>query len=125
MTRLKSHIWVSGYLRRLDTVFISAVLVRRGDADAGAIFIKLSYLNGTCQVLAPISTHLIDQTKNDTSITEDGRSWLRVFPQPGPEADAEAYLARQITQDSDIWIIEVESPSGDHRLGCHTGQHEP
>ena len=56
--RLKSHIWVSAYLRRLNSAFISAALVHRGDSDAGAIYIKVAYLDGSCQVYAPLSAHL-------------------------------------------------------------------
>ena len=36
--------------------------------------------------------------------------------QPVPEADAEAYLAREIRFDSDIWIVEVEDRAGRHML---------
>jgi hypothetical protein len=32
--------------------------------------------------------------------------------QPAPEADAEAYLGRQIKFDPDIWIVEVEDRDG-------------
>ena len=58
--RLKSHIWVSAYLRRLNGAFISAALVRRGDSDAGAIYIKVARLDGSCQVYAPLSAHLAE-----------------------------------------------------------------
>jgi hypothetical protein len=32
--------------------------------------------------------------------------------QPVPEPDAEAYLAKQIKFDPDIWIVEVEDRNG-------------
>jgi hypothetical protein len=40
--RVKSHIWVNAYLRRVNGAFVDAALVRRGDADAGAIYIKVA-----------------------------------------------------------------------------------
>jgi hypothetical protein len=35
---------------------------------------------------------------------------------PAPDADAEAYLARQIRFDPDVWIIETEDRAGRHFL---------
>jgi hypothetical protein len=114
--RLKSHIWVSAYLRRLDASFTPAAVVRRGDADAGAIYIKVAHLDGKCQVLAPMSIH--ETTGGPSSlIVEEGRAWQPIYPNAASESDAEDYLKRQASRDPDIWILEVESPSGNHRLG--------
>jgi hypothetical protein len=35
---------------------------------------------------------------------------------PAPDAEAEAYLARQIRFDPDLWIIETEDRAGRHFL---------
>jgi hypothetical protein len=41
------------------------------------------------------------------------RAFIRALKaQDVTEADAEAYLARQIKFDSDIWIVEVEDRAG-------------
>ena len=77
--RLKSHIWVSAYLRRLNGAFTPGVVVRRGDADAGAIYIKISHLDGTCQVLAPLSSYLAQGLPEDALIIEDGRIWQPIM----------------------------------------------
>lgn len=115
--RLKSHIWVSAYLRRLDGAFIPGVVVRRGDADAGAIYIKLSKLDGHCQVLAPLSAHLAEGRPENSLLLEDGRMWQAIYPSPAAESVADAYLERQAASDPDIWILEVESSEGRHLLG--------
>jgi hypothetical protein len=115
--RLKSHIWVSAYLRRLGAALIPAAVVRRGDADAGAIFIKVAQLDGTCQVLAPLSVHFEEGLPEESLLTEEGRAWQHVYPGPAVEADADAYLARQASRDPDIWILEVETPEGRHLVG--------
>jgi hypothetical protein len=117
--RLKSHIWVSAYFRRLGAAFIPAAVVRRGDADAGAIYIKIARLDGTCQVLAPLSAHLAEGVPEDSMLVEEGRVWQPVYPAPALaiEADADAYLARQASRDPDIWILEVETPEGRHLIG--------
>lgn len=110
--RLKSHIWVSAYLRRLNTVFVSAALVRRGNSDAGAIYIKVAHLDGTAQVYAPLSTHLTGAMPGDALILDEGRAWQPVYSPSATEAEVDAYLARQAARDPDIWILEVEMPEG-------------
>ncbi len=116
--RLKSHIWVSAYLRRLNNSFISAALVRRGDSDAGAIYIKVAHLDGSCQVYAPLSTYLAEAMPGDALILDDGRAWQPVYTPGALEGEADGYLARQAGRDPDIWILEIELPEG-KRLPGH------
>ncbi|MFT4080193.1 DUF1491 family protein [Rhodomicrobium lacus] len=116
--RVKSHIWVSAYLRRLDTAFIPAALVRHGDADAGAIYIKVAALDGTAQVFAPLSSQFAEMAPAGTLFMEDGRAWQPVYTPHAAEAEADAYLERQASRDPDIWILEVETPQGRHMLGA-------
>jgi hypothetical protein len=110
--RVKSHIWVSAYLRRLNSAFISAALVRRGDSDAGAIYIKLARLDGSSQVYAPLSARLAEAMADGALILDEGRAWQPVYSPEAAEAEADAYLARQASRDPDIWILEVELPEG-------------
>ena len=44
--RLTAEFWISAYLARLRLADIMAYLVNRGDAQAGAVLIKLSTLDG-------------------------------------------------------------------------------
>jgi hypothetical protein len=107
--RLKSELWVKAYLRRCQHEGASAVLVRRGDTDAGSIFIKVSRLDGTASLFGPAPAGLA-QARED-------RQWQRCLEhQPIPEAEAESYLARQIEFDADIWIVSVEDRQGRHFL---------
>ena len=115
--RVKSHIWVSAYLRRVNAAFVHAALVRRGDADAGAIYIKVASLDGTAQVFAPLSAQFAGMTPGDEAIVEEGRAWQPVYSPNTREAEADAYLARQAGRDPDIWILEVEAAQGRHLLG--------
>src|SRR6476659_7366343 len=97
--RLKSGIWVSAYIRRCNGEGAFAVVRRRGADEAGAIFIKLNRLDGTAEIYAPAP-----QTAFDDSHPAE-RAFARGLPvQPAPEADVEAYLARQLRFDPDVWI---------------------
>jgi hypothetical protein len=110
--RLKSHIWVSAYLRRLNSSFISAALVHRGDSDAGAIYIKVAYLDGRCQVYAPLSAHLAEAIPGDAILLDEGRAWQPAYTPDTTETEADAYLARHVARDPDIWVLEIELPEG-------------
>jgi hypothetical protein len=117
--RVKSHIWVSAYLRRLDTALIPAAVVRRGDADAGAIYIKVSTLDGHSQVLAPVPSYVLDGggASQGGFVQEDGRAWQTVYQAPAEEDEADGYLGRQASADPDMWIIDVEHRTGRHLIG--------
>ena len=54
MTRVKSDLLVSAALRHANANFIDCVLARRGDADAGAIFVHIDALDGRHKLLAGI-----------------------------------------------------------------------
>src|SRR5262249_28829856 len=109
--RLKSGIWVAAYIRRCQIEGAQAMLRRRGAEEAGAVFIKISRLDGTAQVFGPAP-----QTAFDDARPTD-RAFVRSLKGENPtEGDAEAYLARQIKFDPDIWIVEVEDREGRHLL---------
>jgi len=107
--RLKSEIWVKAYIRRCQHEGSAAVLVRRGDADAGAIYIKVSRLDGSAFLFGPAPTGM-------DGAGEERRWEPCLDGRPAAEADADAYLARQVAFDSDIWIVAVEDGAGRHFL---------
>ena len=105
--RLKSGIWVAAYIRRCQIEGAPAVLRRRGAEEAGAVFIKVSRLDGTAEVFGPAP-----QTAFEEARPAD-RAFVRALKNtPAPDADAEAYLSRQLKFDPDIWIVEVEDRAG-------------
>jgi hypothetical protein len=107
--RLRTEFWVKGYLRRCAIEGASAVVVRHGDDDAGAIFIKVNRLDGTCFVFGPAPAGLAG--------AESDRHWVACLAREGvPEAAADAFLAREHGFDSDLWVVEVEDPAGRHFL---------
>jgi len=108
--RLKSDIWVAAYLRICASHGVTGVLTHRGDADAGAIYIRISRLDGRCDLYGPAFAGL------------DGMDAERRFSPclkttTVPDTEADAYLARQLSYDSDLWILEIEDREGRHCLG--------
>lgn len=109
--RLKSGIWVAAYLRRCNVEGIFAAVRRRGAEEAGAIFIKVNRLDGNADLYAPApQSAFADAHPADRAFSPA----LKTLP--APEADIEAYLARQLRFDPDIWIVETEDRSGRHLL---------
>jgi hypothetical protein len=103
--RLKSGIWVQALIRRCDRAAIGVAVVARGDADAGAILLKLNGFREGCTVLA--------QTRRADGMLV----WMRATgAEPVVEVDADAYIARQRGRDPDLWVIEIESGSPDALL---------
>jgi hypothetical protein len=106
--RLKSNMWVSAYVRRCDIEGAFAAVRRKGAEEAGAIFVKISRLDGTGTLYGPAPQ----------SAFGEERSAERLFTaliggkEPAPEADIEAKLRRELKFDPDIWIVEVEDRQG-------------
>lgn len=105
--RLKSSIWVAAYLRRCQTEGIFGAVRRRGAEEAGAIFIKVSRLDGTAALYAPAP-----QTSFDEAKPADRLFVSSLKQEFEPEASAEAKIKRELEFDSDIWVIEVEDRAG-------------
>lgn len=96
--RLKAGIWVSMALRMGNASGRYGAVLRRGDPDAGGVLVVLRGREGLC-VLTQMRTN-------------DGeRGWLRgTGPAPVDQEKADAYVARQVKYDSDLWVLEFESP---------------
>lgn len=108
--RLKSSIWVAAYLRRSEIEGAFGAVRRRGAEEAGAIFVKISRLDGTATLYAPAP-----QTEYDESRPLD-RVFTPTSPAPVSEQAIEERLAKEIRFDPDAWIIEIEDRAGRHFL---------
>ena len=101
--RLKSQVIVQSAIRRASMRGIPATVARRGDVDAGPIYIKQNLGPGVgCTVLAPRRDYDRDVTLWRPA-TGDA---------PVPEADADAYIERERRVDPDLWVLEIEDRDG-------------
>jgi hypothetical protein len=95
--RLKTRFQVQAAVRLGTVQNIPVVVARRGDADAGVILLKLNRRDLGFEVLA--------QTRNGAGELV----WQRVTgTAPVAEADADAYVARAVKRDPDVWVVEIE-----------------
>ncbi len=108
--RLKSEIWAKAFIRRCASHGAHAVVLRHGDDDAGAIYIKIVHLNGHATLFGPAPAGR-DGADYD-------RRWTPCLKGKAvTEQEVADYLEREARIDSDLWIIEVEDRAGRHFLG--------
>ena len=105
--RLKSAIWVSAYIRRCHIEGAFAVVHRRGAEEAGAIFVKVSRLDGTAALFAPAPQAVFEEAQ-----PSDRRFVSGMKEEFSPDAAVEARIKREIEFDSDVWVVEVEDRAG-------------
>jgi hypothetical protein len=109
--RLKSGIWVAAYIRRCNVEGLFAAVRRRGAEEAGAIFIKVNRLDGTCDLYGPApQSSFGEQSPSDRAFS------AALKTMPAAEEQVEAYLGKQVRFDPDLWIIESEDRAGRHFL---------
>ena len=102
---MRSDIWVAAYLRRCGVEGVSAVLRRRGAAEAGAIFVKVDHLNGSATLYGPAPQSVAAEAPRGVD-----RTFVRAHGGPSIHStEAEARLKREIAFDPDLWIVEVEN----------------
>lgn len=111
MARLRTDIWVAAYVRTCHARGAYAVVRRRGAAEAGALFIKIDYLDGTCALYGPAPQSMFE----DDPARSD-RQFVLMGAERAEPADIEARLAREMRFDTDLWIVEVEDREGRHGL---------
>lgn len=105
MSRLKTDMLVAAAIRTATTELIDCVVIRRGNADAGAILVHIDALDGRHRLLA-------------RSLDLDGTySWRPVVAGEAGDgwADSEAVqtrLARETDIDPDAWILGIQDARG-------------
>ena len=96
--RVKAGLWVKMALRIGQADGRFAAVLKRGDEDAGGVLVVLRAPSGLC---------VLSQTRDG-----DGRAaWVRATgDDPVEQATADAYVARQVKNDPDLWVLEFERP---------------
>jgi hypothetical protein len=96
--RVKSRLWVQMALRLGDLEGRPGVVLRSGDADAGGVLIVLRGRAGL-SVLSQMRA------------ADGAAAWMRATgTEPVDEVAANAYVARQVKFDPDLWVLEFDAP---------------
>ncbi|MBB6483151.1 DUF1491 family protein [Rhizobium lusitanum] len=100
--RLRSDIFVSAMTRRMFARGDFAAVERKGEEQAGAIFIRQRFRDGLETLYAPAPQSFFDG-EGDT-----GRLFELRVDRRQPEQVRET-LDRELKFDPDLWIIELET----------------
>ena len=101
--RLPSELWIKAHLRRCVAEGVPATVAHRGEKNTGTLLLKLNLLDKGCRLLS--------QARD----LDGAMAWLPALRgELVAESDADAYIARAVERDPDLWVVEVE-----HREGWH------
>src|SRR4051794_24542171 len=96
--RVKAGIWVSMALRLADIAGRSGAVLRKGDPDSGGILCVLRGREGLV---------VLGQVRD----AEGRPAWIRgTGAVPVDESTTDAYVARQVKRDPDLWVVEFDAP---------------
>ena len=95
--RLKRKLWVQAALRMGDIDGRPGAVLRSGDPGGGDVLVVLRGREGL-SVLSRVAS--------------DGpECWMRATGAgPVDQEAADAYVARQVRRDPDVWVLEFEAP---------------
>ena len=105
-TRLKTYIWVQIQQLRCTQLNLPIYVLHKGDESGGAAIIKIVLLNGLCRVFSQMRR--ADGAPAWQSRSEGNK--------PLEEEEANNYIARRLKSDPDLWVLEIEDPSGLYEL---------
>ncbi|OYV59484.1 MAG: hypothetical protein B7Z71_07985 [Acidocella sp. 21-58-7] len=95
---MKAGLWVQAALRLGQADGRYGVVIRKGDADAGGVLVVLRGHSGVT-----VLTQIRDASGE--------LAWLRGTGEvPVEDPVADAYIAKQVKYDSDLWVIEFDAP---------------
>jgi hypothetical protein len=100
--RVTSELWVSALIRRLQGKGGFAAIVRRGAAEAGAVFLVLRTRTGELTLYGPASQTDYDEAR-------PSERYFVPLLRDGSQEDVDKRLEREMRFDPDIWIVELES----------------
>lgn len=103
--RLKTKIWIQAQVRLCDQAVIPFVVLKKGDPDAGVVLLKINRLRDGCTVFSQTRT-----------LGGDPAWRAGTGAEPVSDSAADAYIARQQKYDNDLWVVEVEDPTGRYTL---------
>ena len=101
--RIPTDLWVMMHVRACIAEAIPATVVRKGEAKGGTLLLKINQLDRGCRVLS--------QARG----LDGALGWMAAFDgKLVPEPEVDAYIARAVTRDPDLWVLEIEDRDGRH-----------
>ena len=115
MNELKAEIIINAGIRIAQQNLANAYILKRGDSDAGTIFVKVDTLNG-------FSKLFYRNLSYNFKLDKDFIEFVDLFPNQDTETViVDSRISKEIKMDRDCWVIEVEDKKGInpfYKLNC-------
>ena len=106
MNELKAETIINAGIRIAENNLTSAYVIKRGDKQAGAIFVKIDTLDGFSKLF---SRNIKYDLNNDKEIIE----FADLYPQKRITTnEIDKRISREIEIDRDCWVVEIEDKNG-------------
>jgi hypothetical protein len=100
--RLPAHVEVTGYLRRAEQEGGFGTVLKKGDADRGALILMIGNRGAHVACLERMLS------------PDGGYRWQKVGPKAGDGTETIAeWSQKRVSFDSDLWLIELDIPSAE------------
>jgi hypothetical protein len=94
---LPTALWVDAHLRKLNLEGVPYYIIQKGAYASGTVILKLNNNASNCKVF---------QQQRDLDNT---LGWMTLFEDnPVEENIADEYIQRALSNDPDLWVIEIE-----------------
>ena len=104
--RLSTWLWVDALVRRVQVAGASCFILQKGDRERGDVIVKVADLKGGARVYVPRTSMEGARIFSDVRLQGVGES----------EAEADDYVRRARSRDSDLWVVEIEDREARHFL---------
>ena len=115
INELKAEIIINAGIRIAERNFVNAYVIKRGDSEAGAMFIKIDTLDGYAKLYSRNLVYDFDKNKELIQFQD-------LYPNKKMKGrDIDIRIAKEISIDVDCWVVEVEDKKGVnpfHNLDC-------
>ena len=99
---------MAGLIRAVEAAGGFATVLNKGEREAGTILVLTIDRGANACVYERMPS------------PDGGRKWLRSFQQDNENKNKlQEYLNRRRTQDSDLWIIELDIANGERFIGLN------
>ena len=106
MNELKAETIINAGIRIAEKNLTSAYVTKRGNEQAGAIFVKIDTLDGFSKLF---SRNIKYDLNNDKEIIE----FVDLYPQKRiTTKEIDKRISREIEIDRDCWVVEIEDKNG-------------
>ena len=97
---------INAGIRIAEQNLVNAYLVKRGDSEAGSIFVKIDTLDGNAKLFC---RNLSYDLENDRTFVE----FVDQYPDNKIKTfDVDKRISKEVMIDRDCWVVEIEDKNG-------------